>query len=217
MCAICGCLSVIYVERQRKIGHKDKHGISTVINSASAHQKFHQLQQKEGETVLQFVTGLRKDGKDCNFDADFDNQIRDLVWCKCKSDFVKHKLFEERQQLTLTWMLELSEQCERAEHQISYLSVSKQGTEDPNRIYENPGRPNGQQKSKGNKQDKHCNSCGSSGHLGGDPKCPARGQACRKCIGKDHVTIVSAKPNHKNLGLINHKKNHMQIGIKLIY
>ena len=125
MCAICGCLSVIYVERQRKIGHKDKHGISTVINSASAHQKFHQLQQKEGETVLQFVTGLRKDGKDCNFDADFDNQIRDLVWCRCKSDFVKHKLFEERQQLTLTWMLELLEQCERAEHQISYLSVSK--------------------------------------------------------------------------------------------
>ena len=29
------------------------------------------------------------------------------------------------------------------------------------------------------------------------------------------ILLVSAKPNHKNLGLINHKKNHMQIGIKL--
>ena len=64
------------------------------INSASACRKFHQLQQKEGETVLQFVTGLRKEGKDCSFGADFDNQIRDLVLCKHKSDFVKNKLFE---------------------------------------------------------------------------------------------------------------------------
>ena len=75
-------------------------------------------------------------------------------------------------------MLELSEQCERAEHQISYLSESKQGPEDVNK---KPGRPNGKQKSKGNKQEKHCYSCGSSGHLGGDPNCPARGQTCRKC------------------------------------
>ena len=47
-------------------------------------------------------------------------------------------------------MLELSEQCERAEHQISYLSESKQGPEDVNK---KPGRPNGKQKSKGNKQE----------------------------------------------------------------
>ena len=31
------------------------------------------------------------------------------------------------------------------------------------------------------------------------------------------ILLASAKPNHKNLGLINYKKNHMQIGIKLIY
>ena len=30
------------------------------------------------------------------------------------------------------------------------------------------------------------------------------------------ILLVAAKPNHKNLGLINYK-NHMQIGIKLIY
>ena len=72
------------------------------VNSPFTRQKFHQLQQKEGETVFQFVTGLRKVGKDFNFGANFDNQIRDLVLCKCKSDFVKHKLLEERQELTLT-------------------------------------------------------------------------------------------------------------------
>ena len=82
----------------------------------------------------------------------------------------------------------------------SHISVSKQGTEDPNRVHEKPGRPNGKQKSKGNKQEKHCNSCGSSEHLGGDPKCLAGGQTCRKCIGKDHfATVCKTKP--KNLGV----------------
>ena len=31
------------------------------------------------------------------------------------------------------------------------------------------------------------------------------------------ILLASAKPNHKNLGLIKYKNNHMQIGIKLIY
>ena len=39
------------------------------VNTAFARQKFHWLQQKEGETVSQFVTQLRKEGKDCNFGA----------------------------------------------------------------------------------------------------------------------------------------------------
>lgn len=64
------------------------------VNAAFACQKFHRLQQKEGETVLQFVTRLRKEGKDCIFGADFDNQIRDAVLCKCRSDYVRRKLLD---------------------------------------------------------------------------------------------------------------------------
>ena len=58
------------------------------VNSAFARQKFHRLQQKEGETVLQFANRLRKEGKDCNFNADFDNQLRDAVLYKCWPDYV---------------------------------------------------------------------------------------------------------------------------------
>ena len=86
------------------------------------------------------------------------------------------------------------------EGRASDLSVGKQDTEDPSRVHKNPGRPNGKQKSKGSKQEKHCNSCGSSGHLGGDPKYLARGQTCRKCIGKDHFASV-CKTKPKNLGV----------------
>jgi len=64
------------------------------VNTAFTRQKFHRLQQKEGETVLQFVTQLRKEGKDCNFGADFDNKTRDAVLCKCRLDYVRRKQLE---------------------------------------------------------------------------------------------------------------------------
>ena len=67
-----------------------------------------------------------------------------------------------------------------------------------------------------NKQEKHWYSCGSSGHLGGDLKCPAEVRLVRSVSDKI-ILLASAKPNHKNLGLIKYEKNHMQIGIKLIY
>ena len=70
---------------------------------------------------MQFETRLRKEGKDGNFGADFGNQIRDAVLCKCGSD-IRLKLLEEREELTLVRTIELAEQCERVEHQMSQLS-----------------------------------------------------------------------------------------------
>nr|XP_058952093.1 uncharacterized protein K02A2.6-like [Pocillopora verrucosa] len=165
------------------------------VNSAFARQKFHRLQQQPGETVLQFVTRLRKEGKDYNFGADFDNQIRDAILCKCRSDYVKRKLLEERDELTLARTLELAEQCESVEHQMSQLSLSEQTTE-AHRVYEKPRRPKDQQRNKESKnRDSQCPRCGWSGHLGGDPKCPARGQTCKKCKKKGHfASVCKTKP-----------------------
>ena len=166
------------------------------VNAAFARQKFHRLQQKDGETVLQFVTRLRKEGKDCNFGADFDNQLRDAVLCKCRSDYVRRKLLEEREELTLTRTLEIAEQCESVDHQMSHLSVSEPSKEDANRVYEKSERPSGKQKRK--KGGIQCYRCGSSGHLGNDPKCPAKGQTCRKCKGKDHfASVCKTKPKNR--------------------
>ena len=52
-------------------------------------------------------------------------------------------------------MLQLTEQCERVEHQMSHLSVSEQGTKDVKRVNEKPGKPNAKQRSTGNKQGRH--------------------------------------------------------------
>ena len=92
------------------------------VNALFPHQK-HRLQQKEGETVLHFVTRLRKEGKDCNFGADFDNQLRDAVLCKCRSDYERRKLLEEKEELTLARTLPLKEHCETVEHQVSSTNM----------------------------------------------------------------------------------------------
>ena len=87
---------------------------------------------------MHFVTRLRKEGGDCNFGADFDNQIRDAVLCKCGSDYVRRKLLEERAELALPRTLEIAKQCESVNHQMSHLSVSEPSKEDANRVYEKP-------------------------------------------------------------------------------
>ena len=40
------------------------------VKLAFAGQAFHRIHQKEGETLLQLVTQLRKEVKDCNFGLD---------------------------------------------------------------------------------------------------------------------------------------------------
>ena len=73
-------------------------------------------------------------------------EIRDAVLCKCRSEYVKRQLLEEREELTLALTLEIAEQCENLDH----LSVSELSKEDANRVYETPKRPDGKQKRKKN-------------------------------------------------------------------
>ena len=106
---------------------------------------------------------------------------------------VRHKLLEERVELTLTCTLEITEQCESVDHQMSHLNVSEPSKEERTALTKNPRNliVNKTKRKKGI----HCHCCGSSGHLGRDPKCPARGQTCGKCKGKDQfASICKTKP-----------------------
>ena len=150
---------------------------------------------------MQFVTRLRKKEKDCNFGADFDNQVRDAVLRKCRSDYVRRKLLVERVELTLARTLEIAEQCESVAHQTSYPSVREPRKEDANRVYEKPERPAGKQNRK--KNGIQCCRCGSNGHLSRDPKCPARGQTCRRYKGKDHfANVCKTKPKKPGMNQV---------------
>ena len=153
------------------------------VNTAYARHAFKQLQQQEKETVLQFVTRLRRAAKDCGYGADTDNHIRDEVLQKCRSHYLRRRLLEEEKELTLKRTLEIAEQCEKVETQLEALSLSK-----PTEIKPKEEQVNKVDRKKGQKHTKEhsCYRCGNTGHYGKDPTCPAKGKTCRECGGKDH-------------------------------
>lgn len=164
------------------------------VNTAFARQTFHKLYQKHGETVQQFSTRLRQTAKDCDFRVETDNQIRDAILSKCTSEYVRRKLLEEGRELTLARTLEVASQCERIEEQMTAMSLNEERreTETVHRVTQKGGK---YKKTKGKtmekdeeKTERKCYRCGYTDHMGKDPKCPARGQTCHKCNGKDHFS-----------------------------
>ena len=74
-----------------------------------------------------FATRLRQASKDCDYGEDTDNQIRDEVLFKCTSTYIKRKLLEECQGLTLARALELAENCAKSDAQLAAMSIEEKG------------------------------------------------------------------------------------------
>ena len=68
------------------------------VNIPYARQKFALVTQKEGETVAQFSTRLRHASRDCGYGADRDNQIRDAILARVKSQYIRRRLLEAGEQ-----------------------------------------------------------------------------------------------------------------------
>ena len=173
------------------------------VNPAYARHAFRQMTQGQGETVLQFVTRLRAAAKDCGYGEDTENQIRDEVLCKCRSDYLRRKLLEAGQELTMARTFDLAGQCEEVEMQMTKLSVDPV---DPsaghvNRVTRESGKLNGPKSrtrvgAATTNRNNGCYRCGKLGHFGRDPSCPARGKTCRKCGGKNHFAVVCKTKQH---------------------
>ena len=103
-------------------------------NATYARHVFRNLQQQPGELVSQFATRLKKAVKDCDYEADEDNQIRDQILFQCKSDYLKRKLLEEGHNLTLAKTLDLAKNCESVERELISMrpeqTVNKVGGKD---------------------------------------------------------------------------------------
>ena len=163
-----------------------------VKNATYARHVFRNLQQQPGELVSQFATRLKKAVKDCDYEADEGNQIRDQILFQCKSDYLKRKLLEEGHNLTLAKTLDLAKNCESVERELISMrpeqTVNKVGGKD-NSKKQKSRQP--RVKSDENKKGKgKCYRCGQQGHFSRDPSCPARGQKCSKCNLPDHFAVV---------------------------
>ena len=159
------------------------------VDTTYARHCFRQLIQAPGETIRQFATRLRRASKDCDYGEDTDNQIRDEIFCKCTSTYIKRKLLEERQGHTLARALEIAENCEKVDAQLAAMTIEEKG-ENSDSVNGMEGTKRGHGKrnqSRGTKtgREKICYRCGRTGHFGRDSNCPARGQFCHRCGLKD--------------------------------
>ena len=149
--------------------------------------QFRQAVQKEGETIDQFVTRLRKVAATCEF-ADLDKELKAAVIQHCQSKQLRRYALRE-DDLTLDKLLSKARALEASERQAS--GMESLNSEKMNRIRQQNKAGNGKFHFKKHpptppKQEAtQCRKCGHNWpHV--DSPCPATGKECRKC----------GKPNH---------------------
>ena len=133
--------------------------------------KFHKRDQKEGETIAQYVAALRKLADTCEFEAFLEQALRDRLVCGLYAENIQRKLLTEAK-LTLSRAYEIAQGMEAAQRQASEFHASR-----------NPEVKYVQSPSANNKRP--CGRCGRVGHP--PDKCYFRNQRCRKCRGLGHI------------------------------
>ena len=145
--------------------------------------KFHQRKQEEGESVNQFLAGLRKLSENCDFGAFLNDAIRDRLVCGLSSQSIQKKLLSEAD-LTLVKAVEIAVSMELAAKETVKL---KNGPEvevkhNTNKLSDSRnacfrcGKTNHDPESCFHKKSR-CHTCKEIGHLG--KRCP-RKQANKK-------------------------------------
>ena len=177
-----------------------------VVQDAWERWQLRQLKQNEGEKFDTYLTRLRTKAKDCQFpEAEVDNQIRDQLVQGVNSEKLREKLWRF-EKLTLNDVMKVAHSFETAEEhcktfqqavKVSYVNKKtdysrKQMTTakadesaDSRSTTGSTTRPQAQQK-------KPCRQCGYMHKYG---KCPAYGQMCKKCNGRNHFAKMCRTSN----------------------
>jgi len=174
-------------------------------NETYERYKFNTRTQQKEENIDQYVAALRTLAKTCNFgEALLDSLIRDRIVIGIKDDATRKLLLQERN-LTLKTAIDLCRATEAATSQMKAMHTASEETVNkitPSRHKvkyrsSNPpssSRPHSRPQSSVPMLD-NCKFCGRS-HLKKKEECPAWGQTCNKCKGRDHFSRRC--PSNKN-------------------
>ena len=171
-------------EHQKALRTLDVH-FSAQLNEPYERHVFRNLKQEEGETVDQFITRLRRQGENCNWD-NADEPIRDQVIDKCRSADLRRKLLLKGTHLTLEKVQEIARSFEAVDIQFKTMTGVDEDCQQVSRIEQGETAD----QFKGKEAKARCYRCDREGHFSRDSCCPARNAECQRCHKIGHFAKV---------------------------
>ncbi|XP_044765401.1 uncharacterized protein LOC123321732 [Coccinella septempunctata] len=157
---------------------------------------FRSIKQVQGESMEQFITKLKEQGKNCNY-IDLDDQIRDQVIEKCSSSELRRK-FLEKGEIKLDEVREIAKAFEATELQMNAMN----GNAEVNKVVfrKNKSNTNGKQKISqtdgSSTRRRRCYRCGDTDHLANT--CKFVNSFYHFCKNKGHLRKVCFKFKKSN-------------------
>ncbi len=139
---------------------------------------FHSRNQKENETIAEFVAGLRKLSEHCNF-KELEDMLRDRLVCGVRDIRVQKRLLADPE-LKFKNAFEIAQAMETAERNVKDLQL---GTHQTYRLEKRPSINRGAEPNK--TVDKSCYRCGGFKHIATECRFE-----CRNCGKIGHIAKV---------------------------
>ena len=148
--------------------------------------RFHKRDQKEGESIREYVANLQKLTEHCQFGAGWDDALRDRIVCGIRDEVVRKRLLSKAE-LTFAKAVEIIETEEVAVKDAGEMKMSDiiQVKTEPQEVNQIPTRSQGR-----------CYRCGGNHQAHG---CPFIDQQCHFCKKKGHIARV-CKAKKRTMG-----------------
>lgn len=144
--------------------------------------RFDKRDQKEGESIQDYVAQLRKLSLYCDFKGELKDKLKDRLVCGIKNHHVQKRLLSEKE-LTYEKAIEISVAMETAARDATELQA-KHKTQDVHKLQARP-KTNFSTGARYGQSNTRCYRCDNTGHL--PTNCRYKDITCHSCGKKGHI------------------------------